>query len=78
MLFPLPFFALSRIDNPHGLLWIFFHNLYYQPFAGILDEPFFTRDSDIGFIVNIPGRIISPIGYIITFLIYKTVRHNSP
>ncbi len=76
ILFPLPFHFLMKINPAHGLIWVLFHHLYYQPVAGLLDEPFFTRDTDIGFFVNLPGRIITPIIYLILFFVYKFVRYR--
>jgi hypothetical protein len=77
ILFPLPFKILSDLDHSYGLLWFFIHQLYYQPYAGLLQEPFFIPDSDIGFFVEIPGRIIAPLGYITIFFLYKLVKKKS-
>lgn len=58
------------------MVWIFIHNLYYQPLAGILNEPFFSSDGDVGFVVNKFGRIISPIVYTIIFFVYEATKQS--
>lgn len=75
--FPFLFDALSQIDHSFGLFWLFIHQLYYQPLAGLLQEPFFTYDGDIGFLVKLPGRILTPVLYITLFFIYKLARKKS-
>lgn len=35
-----------------------FHQLYYWPFAQLLGQPFFTSDSELGFLVTTPGRLL--------------------
>lgn len=50
-------------DKKRGLLWLFFHQIYYAPLGSWIREPFFKFDSDIGFEVLFPGRILTGLVY---------------
>lgn len=45
-----------------ALVWFLPHQLYYLPLSG-LGEPFFIADSDVGFWVQWPGRILTAVVY---------------
>lgn len=73
IIFPFVFYVISYADSSRGLIWMFFHQLYYQPVAGILSEPFFSRDYDLGFVVNLSGRIVTAFIYLVFFYIFRAV-----
>ena len=45
-----------------GLIWFFPHQLYYLPLSEI-GEPFFVPDSEVGFWVQWPGRVLAVVVY---------------
>src|SRR5690242_2696297 len=64
--------ALGLSDRAHGLLWLVSNQLYYQPYSW-LGAPYFVYESDIGFWVQWPGRIVAAIAYTGLFFLVATV-----
>jgi hypothetical protein len=60
----LPFLLelLTQLTPDIGLIWFFAHQLYYLPLSEI-GEPFFIPDSEVGFWVQWPGRLLAMIVY---------------
>jgi hypothetical protein len=67
ILLPSVFGILQYYDNVNGLIWLFFHQLYYYPLLWV-GEPFFIPDSDIVFRVSILGRLVTGGTYIVIYL----------
>jgi hypothetical protein len=66
---PILFELLFHVDEDHGLIWLFLHQLYYMPF-GWLGTPFIIPDSDVSFWVQWPGRILALGVYIGLFYVF--------
>jgi hypothetical protein len=73
--FPFLLQWLSKIDTDRGILWLFIHQLYYLPFSW-LDKPFYAPDSDIGYWVRLPARILAALVYATLFVRLKIFFSN--
>jgi len=61
-LFPFVLELLTWLTPDIGLIWFFFHQLYYLPLSEV-GQPFFVPDSEVGFWVQWPGRVLAVVVY---------------
>jgi hypothetical protein len=62
ILLPFVLELLIRLTPSIGLIWFLPHQLYYLPLSEI-GEPFFIADSEVGFWVQWPGRVLAVVVY---------------
>ena len=63
-------FSSPVIQSKIGLACFIIERIYYFPMALLLDRPFFKRDSEILFVVNWQGYLITFIFYSILFILF--------
>lgn len=74
LLTPLILWALYNVDRQTGLIWLFLHQIYYAPLSW-LGQPFFRKDSDVGFWVLPLGRLLTGVVYsLLGCLMLKAIR----
>ena len=72
---PFVFVLLGRLFPQHGLLWLGAELFYYLPLSS-LGEPFFTPNSDVGFVPAILGRVVTPIVYVLIWFLALAARRK--
>ena len=75
IIFPFIFLLLMEVADNIGMIWLFFHQIYYLPLSW-MSEPFFRTDSDIGFFVLPLGRLITAIFYFLSWLLIYRIIHK--
>jgi hypothetical protein len=63
LLWPALFYVLSNLDRDRGMLWLLLFQMYYLPFGSWISQPFFVPDSELSFLVRVPGAILTSVVY---------------
>jgi hypothetical protein len=49
-------------------LWLLLYQFYYLPFGSWMGPPFFVPDSELSFIVRLPGAILAAVCYVLAYV----------
>ncbi len=63
LLWPALFSVLSNLDRDRGMLWLLLFQMYCLPFGSWISQPFFVPDSELYFLVLVPGAILTSVVY---------------
>jgi hypothetical protein len=68
LLWPALFYVLGNLDHDRGALWLLLFQMYYLPFGSWISQPFFVPDSELSYIVRVPGAILASMIYTAAYL----------
>ena len=63
LLWPAVFHLLINFDRDRGMLWLLLYQLYYLPLGSWMGQPFFVPDSELSYVVRVPGVILTVVVY---------------
>jgi hypothetical protein len=63
LLWPALFYVLGNLDRELGMLWLLLFQMYYFPFGSWISQPFFVPDSELSYLVRVPGAILTSLVY---------------
>jgi hypothetical protein len=63
LLWPALFYVLGNLDRDRGMLWLLLFQMYYLPLGSWISQPFFVPDSELSYVVRVPGAILTSVVY---------------
>jgi hypothetical protein len=74
LLWPALFYVLGNLDRDRGMLWLLLFQMYYLPLGSWISQPFFVPDSELSYLVRVPGAILTSVVYTGAYLGVLQVR----
>jgi hypothetical protein len=68
LLWPALFYILGNLDRDRGMLWLLLFQMYYLPCGSWIGQPFFVPDSELSYVVRVPGAILTSVVYAAAYL----------